>query len=41
MVIGKHAGVYQQAQGRMYAVKLLIGEGRSGREVKDKDARIG
>ena len=30
MVIGKHAGVYQQAQGRMYAVKLLIGEGHGG-----------
>ena len=36
MVIGKHAGVYQQAQGRMYAVKLLIGEGQGVKGRQDR-----
>ena len=38
MVIGRHAGVYQQVQGRMYAVKLQIGEGQG---VKGRQDRMG
>ena len=38
MVIGRYAGVYQQVQGRMYAIKLLIGEGQG---VKGRQDRMG
>ena len=38
LVIGKYAGVYQQVQGRMYAVKLQIGEGQG---VKGRQDRLG
>ena len=38
LVIGRYAGVYQQVQGRMYAVKLQIGEGQG---VKGRQDRLG
>ena len=38
LVIGRYVGVYQQVQGRMYAVKLQIGEGQG---VKGRQDRLG